>query len=211
LPAIPKHRQPIIDAAVTLFRRQGYSATGLNDIVDESGAPKGSLYYYFPEGKASIAVAAVEEAGRRVVGTIAQLARETASAGELIRGHARLLAGWMRKSGFRDGCPITTVLLELAPTNRAVAQAGREAYAARLAILTEKLAADGFSVERARRLAGVCVSAIQGALIQARVERSGAPIEAAADELARMLDALTAQEHPAPTALRSLRRERIRQ
>jgi AcrR family transcriptional regulator len=59
LPAIPKHRQPIVNAAVTLFRRQGYSATGLNDIVDESGAPKGSLYHYFPAGKASIAVAAV--------------------------------------------------------------------------------------------------------------------------------------------------------
>jgi TetR/AcrR family transcriptional regulator, lmrAB and yxaGH operons repressor len=95
----------------------------------------------------------------------------------------------MRKSGFRDGCPITTVLLELAPADRAVAQAGREAYAARLDILADKLAADGFPPERAKRLAGLCVSAIQGALIQARVERSGAPLEAAADELARMLDA----------------------
>ena len=187
MPAIPK-RQPIINAAVTLFRRQGYSATGLNDIVEESGAPKGSLYHYFPAGKSSIAVAALEEAGRRVIETVAQLARETPSTGELIRGHARLLAGWMRKSGFRDGCPITTVLLELAPKDRAVAQAGRQAYAARLAVLTDKLVADGFPAERAERLAGLCVSAIQGALIQARVERRGAPIETAADELARMLD-----------------------
>jgi TetR/AcrR family transcriptional regulator, lmrAB and yxaGH operons repressor len=188
LPATPKHRQPIIDAAVTLFRRQGYSATGLNEIVDASGAPKGSLYHYFPEGKPSIAVAAVEEAGRRVARTVAKLANEAGSTGELLRAHARLLAGWMQKSGFRDGCPITTVLLELAPRDRAVAQAGREAYAARLGILTERLIADGIPPERARRLAGLCVSAIQGALIQARVERSGAPIEMAADELARMLD-----------------------
>jgi TetR/AcrR family transcriptional regulator, lmrAB and yxaGH operons repressor len=188
LPAIPKHRQPIIDAAVTLFRRQGYGATGLNEIVEDSGAPKGSLYHYFPAGKSSIAVAALEEAGRRVVKTLAQLARETPSTGELIRRHARLLAGWMRKSGFRDGCPITTVLLELAPKDRAVAQAGRQAYAGRLAVLTDKLVADGFPAERAERLAGLCVSAIQGALIQARVERSGTPIETAADELARMLD-----------------------
>jgi TetR/AcrR family transcriptional regulator, lmrAB and yxaGH operons repressor len=187
LPAIPKHRRPIINAAVTLFRRQGYGGTGLDDIVEESGAPKGSLYYYFPAGKSSIAVAAVEEAGRRVAQTVAQLARETRSTGELIKEHARLLAGWMRKSGFRDGCPITTVLLELAPAERTVAQAGREAYAARLAILTAKLVADGFPAERAARLAGLCVSAIQGALIQARVERSGAPIEMAAEELARML------------------------
>lgn len=190
MPATPKHRQPVIDAAVTLFRRQGYIATGLNDIVEASGAPKGSLYYYFPEGKPSIAVAAVEEAGRRVARTVAKLADEVRSTGELIRAHARLLAGWMQKSGFRDGCPITTVLLELAPRDRTVAQAGRDAYAARLGILTERLIADGFPRERARRLARLCVSAIQGALIQARVERSGAPIETAADELARMLEAL---------------------
>lgn len=193
MPAIPKHRQPIIDAAVTLFRRQGYGGTGLNDIVDESGAPKGSLYHYFPAGKPSIAVAAVEEAGRRVAKTVAELARKTASTGALLRGHAKLLAGWMRQSGFRDGCPITTVLLELAPADRAVAQAGREAYAARLAILTEKLIGDGFPTARAAPLASLCVSAIQGALIQARVERSGAPLETAADELAKMLEALTPQ------------------
>jgi TetR/AcrR family transcriptional regulator, lmrAB and yxaGH operons repressor len=190
LSAVPKHRQPIIDAAVTLFRRQGYGATGLNDIVDESGAPKGSLYHYFPEGKSSIAVAAVEEAGRRVVATMAKLASETGSTGDLMRAHARLLAGWMRKSGFRDGCPITTVLLELAPKDRAVAQAGQDAYTARLRILTDRLIADGISPARAERLAGLCVSALQGALIQARVERSGAPIEAAAEELARILDEL---------------------
>jgi hypothetical protein len=59
-----------------------------------------------------------------------------------------------------------------------------------LYLLTEKLIADGFPPARAGRLAGLCVSAIQGALIQARVERSGAPIETAADELARMLDEL---------------------
>jgi TetR/AcrR family transcriptional repressor of lmrAB and yxaGH operons len=191
MPAIPKHRQPIIDAAVTLFRRQGYSGTGLNEIVDESGAPKGSLYYYFPDGKASIAVAAVEEAGRRVVGTMAELAAKTASTGELLKAHARLLAGWMRASGFRDGCPITTVLLELAPADRAVAQAGRDAYAARLRLLTDKLIADGLPEARAVRLAGLCTSAIQGALIQARVERSGAPIETAADELAELLAQMT--------------------
>jgi TetR/AcrR family transcriptional regulator, lmrAB and yxaGH operons repressor len=196
VPAIPKHRGAIINSAVTLFRQRGYSATGLNDIVEASGAPKGSLYYYFPAGKASIAVAAVQEAARRVADTVARLARETSSTGALLKGHARLLAGWMRKSGFRDGCPITTVLLELAPQDRAVAQAGRDAYLARLAILEEKLMADGFPAARAKRLAGLCVSAMQGALIQARVERTGAPIEAAAEELATILGQLSGRSQP---------------
>ncbi len=194
MPAIPRHRQPIVDAAVRLFRRQGYAGTGLNDIVDASGAPKGSLYHYFPAGKASIAVAAVEEAGRRVAETMTSLANETRSTGDLLRAHARLLSGWMRKSGFKDGCPITTVLLELAPKERAVAEAGRKAYAARIDVLKRKLISDGFSPVVAARLAVLCVSALQGALIQARVDRSSAPIEAAAEELSKMLQAISSNE-----------------
>lgn len=189
MPAVPRHRQPIINAAVTLFRRQGFARTGLNDIVDISGAPKGSLYHYFPLGKSSIAVAAVEEAGRRVVATVEKLASECASTGDLLRAHARLLAGWMQKSGFRNGCPITTVLLELAPRERAVTEAGRKAYAARLSILSRKLVGDGFAKARADALAVLCTSALQGALVQARVERSGRPIEVTAAELARLLEA----------------------
>jgi AcrR family transcriptional regulator len=189
MPAVPRHRQPIINAAVALFRRQGFARTGLNDIVEVSGAPKGSLYHYFPLGKSSIAVAAVEEAGRRLVATVEKLASECASAGELLRAHARLLAGWMQQSGFRNGCPITTVLLELAPRERAVTEAGRKAYAARLSILSRKLVEDGFARARADALAVLCTSALQGALIQARVERSGRPIEVTAAELARLLEA----------------------
>ena len=189
MPAVPKHRQPIVNTALTLFRRQGYSRTGLNEIVDVSGAPKGSLYHYFPLGKSSIAVAAVTEAGRRIAATLTKLAGECRSTGELVRRHAELLAGWMRASGFRDGCPITTVLLELAPGDRDVTEAGRTAYRTRLAILADKLVADGFPKARADALAVLCTSALQGALIQARVERSGRALEITAIELARLLDA----------------------
>ena len=189
-----KHRQPIINAAVTLFRRQGYASTGLNEIADASNAPKGSLYYYFPEGKASIAVAAVTEAGERVIETFDQLCAECQSTADLLKAHARLLAGWMKKSGYRDGCPITTVLLELAPQERLVAQAGRAAYSARISTLRTKLEADGFPRDKAKRLAQLCTSALQGSLIQARVERSGVPILTTADELAGMLEMMLSME-----------------
>ena len=194
MPRPPKHRQPIIDASVTLFRRHGYGATGLNDIVESSGAPKGSLYHYFPGGKPSIAVAAVEEAGRRVAATLEALADETDSTGALLRAHARLLTRWMAKSGFRDGCPMTTVLLELTPETHAVNEAGKAAYDLRIRLLKQKLRADGFSEERAARLASLCTSALQGALIEARVRRSGKPLAVAAEELSGMLEHLAVIE-----------------
>lgn len=184
-----KHRQPVIETAVRLFRQQGYSATGLNDLVFEAGAPKGSIYHYFPEGKASIAVAAIEEAGRRVAETIAEIAARTGSTRELLIEHARLLGGWMAKSGFRDGCPITTVILELAPQERLIAVAGRKAYAARQSVLERKLMEDGFSRPKAAELAILCMSALQGSLIQARVETSRRPIDATAKQLGDLIEA----------------------
>jgi TetR/AcrR family transcriptional repressor of lmrAB and yxaGH operons len=185
--APPKHRQAIVDAAVTLFRQRGYSATGLNDIVELSGAPKGSLYHYFPAGKASIGEAAVREAGRRVCETVEELAATAPSAGALIAAHAKLLAEWMAASGYRDGAPMATVLLENAPHDAAITGAGAEALAAWRRILQAKLEADGFAPGRAQRLAGLAIAALDGALIQARVAESGAPIAAAAEELAALL------------------------
>lgn len=187
MPARSRHRQPIVNAAVRLFRRQGYAGTGLNDIVDESGAPKGSLYHYFPGGKASIAAAAVREAGERVLRTLDQLAAQKTSAAELVRGHATLLARWMAQSGYRDGCPMTTVLLELAPRDRAVAEAGRQALHGRLDFLQGRLEAEGWPSARAASVALLCTSALQGALVQTRVERSAAPLQSVADELVLLL------------------------
>jgi TetR/AcrR family transcriptional regulator, lmrAB and yxaGH operons repressor len=188
--AKPKHRHAIVDTAVRLFRQKGYSGTGLSEIVEASAAPKGSLYHYFPGGKAAIAEEAVREAGRRVAKTIRELAAGRRSTGELLIAHAGLLSKWMEQSGFRDGCPITTVLLEMAPDDAAITEAGREAYAARLEAVRERLRLDGVPPARAERLATLCTSALQGALIQARVERSGEPILAAAAELDLLLRGL---------------------
>jgi TetR/AcrR family transcriptional regulator, lmrAB and yxaGH operons repressor len=182
-----KHRQAIVDAAVTLFRQNGYAATGLADIVAASGAPKGSLYYYFPNGKAQIAEAAVREAGRRVAETVQGLAAKAASGGDLVKAHARLLAHWMAQSGYRDGSPITTVLLENAPADDAITAAGAEAQREHRRIIAERLEADGFSPRRATRLAVLATAALDGALVQARIEQSGAPLIAAAEEFAALL------------------------
>jgi TetR/AcrR family transcriptional repressor of lmrAB and yxaGH operons len=185
----PRHRGAIVRAAATLFRRNGYTATGINDIAALAGAPKGSLYHYFPDGKDQIGEAAVRFAGRGVVATLEKLEQEHASAAGMVQAYCRLLKGWMAKSGFRDGCPISTTLLESAPQSAAIAAAGREAFAAWQGVITRALLRDGFSKAEARRLSTLAVSAIEGALILARVESSGAPIEDVARSLAALLKA----------------------
>lgn len=182
--AQPKHRQAIVQAAAALFRRRGYAATGLNDIVERSRAPKGSLYHYFPRGKAQIGEAAVQSAGGLVTRTLDQIAAESADAPTLVRAYVRRLAGWMEQSGWRDGCPITTVLLETAAEDEAIRAAGLEAFDAWEAVIAEKLRADGLSAAAASHLAGVAIALLQGSLIRARLRRAPEPVLEAGDVLA---------------------------
>lgn len=183
----------LIRTAMRLFRRQGYALTGLQQIVAESGAPKGSLYHYFPDGKDQIGEAAVRFAGKGVVVTLEKLEQEHKTAAAMMLAYCRLLASWMAKSGFRDGCPIATTLLESAPQSAGIALAGREAFAAWRVVIARALVRDGFSRAEARRLSTLAVSAVEGSLILSRVERSGEPIEDVAKALAVVLrkDVLT--------------------
>jgi TetR/AcrR family transcriptional repressor of lmrAB and yxaGH operons len=185
----PRHRGAIVRAAVMLFRRNGYAATGINEIAEVSGAPKGSLYHYFPGGKDQIAEAAVRFAGAGLVATLQKLEQEHDTASSMIRAYCKLVAGWMAKSGFRDGCPIATTLLESAPQSADMAAAGHEAFASWRAVIVRALLRDGFGKAEARRLATLTVSAIEGALILARVEGSAAPLEDVAKSLAGALQA----------------------
>jgi AcrR family transcriptional regulator len=187
--APPRHRGAIVRAAVMLFRRNGFAATGINEIAEVAGAPKGSLYHYFPDGKDQIAEAAIRFAGAGLVATLEKLEKEHDTAASMIRAYCKLLAGWMAKSGFRDGCPISTTLLESAPQSASLTAAGREAFASWGAVIARALVRDGFGKAEARRLATLTVSAIEGALILARVEASSAPIDDVAKSLAGALQA----------------------
>lgn len=189
--AKPRHRQAIVAAAVRLFRRQGYAATGLAQIVEASGAPKGSLYHYFPAGKAAIGAAAVTAAGETVRATIAALPAGE-KPGDFLREYARLMAAWLRASGFRDGSPIASVVLEQAAGDDAIAAAAREVYAAWRGEMAARLRTAGLDGEAAGRIALLAITNLEGSLILARAERSEAPVLAAAEALAALADVSSA-------------------
>lgn len=184
-----KHRQSILVAAARLFRQQGYAGTGLSDILEASGAPKGSLYHYFPGGKAEIGAQAVAFAGGLVTGSLEALASQHEAPGDLLRAYAAQLADWMAQTAWQAGCPIATVLLETAPGEVTITAAGEEALAGWSAVFTQSLVAAGVPPDRAPRLAGTTIAAMEGALLLARVQQSADPILTTADEIARLLEA----------------------
>ena len=55
MPRRTDSRSRMIEAAFELFRKRSYHATAFSDVVQESGAPRGSIYFHFPGGKQQLA------------------------------------------------------------------------------------------------------------------------------------------------------------
>jgi TetR/AcrR family transcriptional repressor of lmrAB and yxaGH operons len=126
----------------------------------------------------------VRAAGETVRRTFVEIDAETPSAAAMIRVYAGRLAGWMEQSGWADGCPITTTLLETAADDEQMRIAGRAAFDGWTAVVAEALVRDGAGEVRARTLARLAISALEGALILARVDQNARAILAAGDEMA---------------------------
>lgn len=184
-----QHQDTLIKAAADLFRKQGYAATGTNAILERSGAPRGSLYYYFPEGKEAIGAAAVEAAGKMLSNTIKELAAKTSSTAEFLQTYAEMLGDWMEKSDFRDGNPITTITLETVPQSELITPEVRKSLDIWRGLISETLERDGWPKERQQATANLILAALDGALVTARIEESKEPILSVAQEIALMLNA----------------------
>ncbi|MEV7027919.1 helix-turn-helix domain-containing protein, partial [Kitasatospora sp. NPDC093558] len=76
-------RARLIAGARALIEAQGYFGSGVNQIVAESGAPRGSLYFHFPEGKDQLVTAALVQAGREVEDLLRSLAADGGDAAAL--------------------------------------------------------------------------------------------------------------------------------
>lgn len=178
-------RDEIIEATGRLLELQGYRATGMNEIVRESGAPKGSLYHYFPEGKDELAAAVIAHAAGTITANIEGVLAAHDDAAAAVVSFVRQLAGHVSASGYRQGGPITAVALEAASTNERLRQACRDAYRAWRRPFADKLRpAYG---DRADRLAMLIIAAIEGGIVLARSEQSERPLLDVADEVEQLL------------------------
>lgn len=180
-------REHIIEATCILMERQGYHATGLNEIIKASGSPKGSLYYYFPGGKEELAAAALNHVGELVRARIRASLDDHADPVQAIPHFIQVLAVQVERSGYSAGGPITTVAMETASTSEPLREVCEQIYASWQAVFAEKLMSGGMAPSRAESLAGVILCAIEGGILLCRTRRSRGPLEAVADEISTLL------------------------
>src|SRR5215212_8498635 len=96
-------RQRMVVSAALLLRENGVNGTSFGDVIEHSGAPRGSIYHHFPGGKAELVEEAVRYAGAYVGATIER------SGGDPIAVLRDLTSFWratLEGSDFRAGCPV---------------------------------------------------------------------------------------------------------
>jgi AcrR family transcriptional regulator len=181
-------RDRILDAAIRLLRRQGYTATGIKQIVSEGDAPLGSVYHYFPGGKEQIGIEALKRAGERTRQTLAQAGDQPdlpAAINHYFVHHAERL----RDSDYQRGCPIATVALETASDIEPIRQACEDVFASWRATFAEVLRDAGVDEVDAEPLATFVLSSYEGALTMSRATRDIQPMLTAGAAVASVLEA----------------------
>jgi TetR/AcrR family transcriptional repressor of nem operon len=191
----------LLEAALTVFRAKGYSATRVEDICEEAGLTKGSFFHHF-DSKEALALAA---ANYWIEGTSAFFAAAPYHA------HAdpvdRLLAYVDFRKGLLVGelrdftCLVGTMVQEVYATHPALREASERSISRHAATLVP-------DIEQAMRERGICgdwtaeslalytQATIQGAFILAKAKQGAAIAGECFDHLRRYLELLFAGPPP---------------
>jgi TetR/AcrR family transcriptional regulator, lmrAB and yxaGH operons repressor len=182
-------RRTLLDTAGALFERQGYHATGVNEILERSGLQRGSLYHHFPGGKEALAIAALEDRARRTERFIDRHLAARPDAADAVHALVLALAGRVAEAGAGAGPPFAAVTLEIDDDLVGLREVCRAAYDGVRARFAAKLVANGHDRARAASLATLVTAAIDGAFVLCRAEGGPEPLRQTAHELAVLLRA----------------------
>jgi len=179
-------REHMIESTSGLVHRLGFHGTSLNEILTESGAPRGSLYYHFPGGKEQLILEATRQGVAIVTQVLKEALADSPDPADGVRAFVEAAAYQLRDSGYVFGCPVAPIILD-SPESSALAEVCQEALEEWQQVLAEGLSSVGIERGRSESLATMIVCGLEGGLILARARRDTAPLGAVADEFASMV------------------------
>lgn len=174
----------MIESAIDLMRAYGLSGAGINDVVLQSGAPRGSLYHHFPGGKLQMAQEALSIQGARVQSFIHQALDGAPAGHDKVIALFESFARRVEEAEFRKSCALGCVALDLDEDTERLRQVVAESFAA----WQETIAAhfQPLGAQAATEFAGLLLTGIEGAYVRARAEHSSDAFREAGRWMARL-------------------------
>ena len=172
-------RARMIEGAVRLLARQGLQATSFSEVLELTGAPRGSIYHHFPEGKDQLVTAAVDLAGARALSILDD--KTNATPEEVTAFFLGMWRELLTRSRFEAGCAVLAVTVATnSPDVLDHTAAAFRAWRARVAEIFER---GGLTAREALQFAATLVAASEGAVVLSRAERSMEPFDLVAEQL----------------------------
>lgn len=174
-------RHAILETAARLFFTKGYHATGLSLIIKESACPKGSLYYYFPDGKEELALECINCTRDLVIEKWNRKFSAYEEPAEAVQAFVIDMAEDAEKYDYQGYMPFSFwMAVETSSISEKLRAAGQEVFAAWQSVISERLVAYGMAEPKAKEIGVVVVSLLEGALILTLTNRDKQPLLTAA-------------------------------
>lgn len=170
-------RQRMAEGAALLLAKRGPQGTAFSDVIELTGAPRGSIYHHFPEGKDQLLDAALDVAAGRALAVLESLAGKPPR--EVTAGFIDVWRSVLTRSDYEAGCAVVAVTVS--NSSAALVEHAASVFRSWRARLADLLAEGGMA--DAAREAALLVAACEGAVVIARAERSMQPFELTAEGL----------------------------
>jgi len=190
-------KERLVSAGVSLFTRQGLTATGVKQILDTADARFSSLYHHFPGGKDELAAEVIARSGADYQHLVEQVWDSQADAVSGVREVFDGAADVLEASDYADVCLIATIALEVAGTNEELRLATADVFDAWVDSASSRLTAAGASAGDARTLVHTVIALLEGSFLLCRTTRSTDPMRDAARIAANLVRQAVAGAAPA--------------
>ena len=183
-------RERMVYSAAQLVRARGATGTGVRDVVEHAKAPRGSFQHYFPGGKDQLVGEAVLWAAGFAVERVLSY-RRTARNPTPSGLFAHMAKQWKQdftERGFERGCPLMAAAADLVGTGSSVTADLRAGIDRWETAVAEELVAMDVAPRRAKRLATLMISTLEGAIMAARLRGDVGPLTTVVAELGPLLD-----------------------
>jgi TetR/AcrR family transcriptional regulator, lmrAB and yxaGH operons repressor len=181
-------RGRMVAGAARLLAQRGLQETSFSEVLELTGAPRGSIYHHFPQGKHQLVAAAVDLAGANAMQAIERSAGQPAA--EVTRHFLSLWREVLVRSNYTVGCSVLAVTI--ASDSSELLEHAAAVFRTWRTRLGELLRDGGLAPAEATRFAALLIASTEGAVVLSRAEQSMEPFDLVAEQLSSQVAALAA-------------------
>ena len=185
-------RTRMIEGAARLLAERGLQGTSFSEVLELTGAPRGSIYHHFPDGKDQLIGEAIDFAGARSITLLDR--RAGSSATEVTEFFLHLWREVLVRSNFRAGCSVLAVTV--ATDSPLLLERAANVFRAWRVSLAQHFRTGGLTDGDADRFAATLIASAEGAIVLSRAEQSMEPFDLVAEQLLSQVSSLQKGDPP---------------